>query len=97
MNTSIVRASTTRRLFTVAATIALLIALGYPFVPGPLQNHAQSAPRAEPLDCPLPVNEGDTSISRRWIERGQLQIECTHVAGFKPFDLPTARKVGMVP
>lgn len=86
-----------RALFAAAAALALLIALGYPFVPSPLQNQAQSTPAAKPFDCPVPANEGETWIARRWIERGELQLECTHIAGFPVFDLPIARRVGLVP
>jgi len=53
---------------------------------------------AEPqLDCPIPVSEGETWITRRWIQRGELKFECTHVFGFPEFDLPLARKVGLIP
>lgn len=75
------------------AAAALLIALPYAFAP----NLAESpAPPVAPTDCPLPSDEGETWIARRWIVRGELQVECTHVAGFPRFDWPTAVKVGLI-
>jgi len=57
----------------------------------------QPAATAEPLDCPMPASEGETWITRRWIQRGELKFECTHVFGFPEFGLPLARKVGIIP
>lgn len=81
-----------RAAFAVAATLALLVSLGYPLV----ARQAQSARAAEPLSCPTPVYEGETWISRQWIIRGELQLECIHIAGFPALDWSTARKAGLV-
>lgn len=82
-----------KHLVTPIAAASLLIAIGYAVLASPIQGHA---PSAAPADCPLPSEEGETWISRRWIDGGELRLECTHVAGFPAFDLPTAHRVGLV-
>jgi hypothetical protein len=89
---SLRRAALVAIALVVFTLLAALIGPSASFV-----EQAQPAVAAEPLDCPLPVNEGDTSIARRWIEHGELRLECTHIAGFPVFALPTARKVGLIP
>jgi hypothetical protein len=87
-----------RRAALIAISIAGFTLLGAMLDPlASLMHQAQSAPAAGSLDCPLPVDEGETWITRRWIDRGELHLECTHVAGFPVFDLPIARKVGLIP
>ena len=87
-----------RRAALIAISIAAFTLLGAVLDPlASLVHQAQSAQTADPSDCPPPVDEGETWIARRWIDRGELRLECTHIAGFPRFDLPTARKVGLVP
>jgi len=81
----------------VAASLAVFTLLAALIGPSESLSQPQSAPNAPALDCPLPSEEGETWISRRWIDRGELRLECTHIAGFPAFDWPTAKKVGLIP
>jgi hypothetical protein len=79
-------------------SIGFLTLLGAPIAPSEsLLNQARPVPAPELLACPIPVHDGETWISRRWMDRGELKLECIHIAGFPALDWPTARKVGLVP
>jgi len=90
-----------RRSILRAALVAISLA-GFTLLGALMEPLAGLLPQARPaqatqaLDCPLPTNEGETWISRRWIDRGELRVECSHVAGFPALHLPTALKLGLV-
>ncbi|HZF19479.1 MAG TPA: hypothetical protein VE008_07210 [Burkholderiales bacterium] len=80
--------------FLTAAVIALLVSAQS--LQTQLHDQSQPVALAEAQDCPTPLDEGETWIARRWVHRGELKLECTHIAGFPEFDLPIARRVGLI-